>query len=191
MSSELRLRFSELRVPLKMTFRHASAARTHGESIWVEASRGELRGYGEGCPRPYVTGETRSSCKQWVGEWQAAIQRECQSLESMQSWVTEHSADIDRSPSVWCAIESALLDLFARERGQSVEAMLGLAAPGGPHLYSAVLGNDESWKTRFLIDQYLILGVKDFKVKLGGDLEGLCVIRIISNRTCRISKLGD
>lgn len=171
MSTELRLRFSELRVPLKMTFRHASAARTHGESIWVEASRGDMRGYGEGCPRPYVTGETRASCRQWVGAWQEAIQRECSSLEAMQTWVVEHSADIDRSPSVWCAIESALLDLFARERGQSVEAMLGLAAPGGPHLYSAVLGNDESWKTRFLIDQYLILGVKDFKVKLGGDLE--------------------
>lgn len=169
MKAELRLRFSELRVPLKMTFRHASAARTHGESVWVEASRGDLRGYGEGCPRPYVTGETRASCRQWVGEWQGAIQRACSSLEAMQSWVEEHAAEIDRSPSVWCAIESALLDLFARERGQSVEAMLGLAAPGGPHSYSAVLGNDESWKTRFLIDQYLILGLNDFKVKLGGD----------------------
>jgi L-alanine-DL-glutamate epimerase-like enolase superfamily enzyme len=55
--------------------------------------------------------------------------------------------------------------------GQSVEALLGLPAPGGPHRYSAVLGNDEPWKTRFLIDQYLILGLTDFKVKLGGDLE--------------------
>lgn len=42
--------------------------------------------------------------------------------------------------------------------------------PGGSHRYSAVLGNDESWKTRLLIDQYCIIGVHDFKVKLGGDL---------------------
>src|SRR2546426_9361120 len=60
MSQSVYLRFSELRVPLKMTFRHASAARTHGESLWVEASRGGHRGYGEGCPRAYVTSRTRN-----------------------------------------------------------------------------------------------------------------------------------
>ena len=65
MDDTLRLHFSGLRVPLKMTFRHASAARTHGESLWVEAVRGEHRGYGEGCPRPYVTEETRESVQRW------------------------------------------------------------------------------------------------------------------------------
>ncbi|HLK16869.1 MAG TPA: enolase C-terminal domain-like protein, partial [Fimbriimonadaceae bacterium] len=171
MNQNIRLRFSELRVPLKMTFRHASAARTHGESLWVEASRGPLLGYGEGCPRSYVTGETRSSCKQWLATWHEAIQSECTGLEALQAWVVEHTSDIDKSPSAWCAIECALLDLFARENGQSVEELLGLSPPGGPHVYSAVLGNDEAWKTRFLIDQYCILGLKDFKLKLGGDLE--------------------
>jgi L-alanine-DL-glutamate epimerase-like enolase superfamily enzyme/pimeloyl-ACP methyl ester carboxylesterase len=171
MTQPVRLHFSELRVPLKMTFRHASAARTHGESLWVEATRGDHRGYGEGCPRSYVTGETRESCKRWLGSWQGAIQAECTSLATLQAWLAAHTEAADASPSAWCAIELALLDLFARENGQSVEALLGLPAPGGPHRYSAVLGNDEPWKTRFLIDQYLILGLTDFKVKLGGDLE--------------------
>ena len=171
MNQPVRLRFSELRVPLKMTFRHASAARTHGESLWVEASRSAHRGYGEGCPRSYVTGETRASCRQWLATWQEAIQSDCISLDALRAWLAEHAAAVDASPSVWCAVECALLDLFARERGQSVEALLGLAPPGGPHVYSAVLGNDEPWKTRFLIDQYCILGLTDFKVKLEGDLE--------------------
>jgi L-alanine-DL-glutamate epimerase-like enolase superfamily enzyme/pimeloyl-ACP methyl ester carboxylesterase len=171
MHQPVRLHFSELRVPLKTTFRHASAARTHGESLWVEASRGAYRGYGEGCPRSYVTGETRASCKQWLTHWHQSIQTECVSLDALRAWLTEHTAAVDASPSAWCAIESALLDLFARERDQSVEALLGLAPPGGPHAYSAVLGNDAPWKTRFLIDQYCILGLTDFKVKLGGDLE--------------------
>lgn len=170
MTQPVRLHFSELRVPLKMTFRHASAARTHGESLWVEAARGAHRGYGEGCPRVYVTGETRASCKQWLGTWYQAIQSECTSLEALRDWLARNSSAVDASPSAWCAIELALLDLFAREREQSVEALLGLAPPGGPHVYSAVLGNDEPWKTRFLIDQYCILGVTDFKVKLEGDL---------------------
>jgi L-alanine-DL-glutamate epimerase-like enolase superfamily enzyme/pimeloyl-ACP methyl ester carboxylesterase len=171
MNQPVRLHFSELRVPLKMTFRHASAARTHGESLWVEASRGAHRGYGEGCPRSYVTGETRASCRQWLSTWQEPIQSNCISVDALRVWLAENAATVDASPSVWCAVECALLDLFARERGQSVEALLGLAPPGGPHVYSAVLGNDEPWKTRFLIDQYCILGLTDFKVKLEGDLE--------------------
>lgn len=171
MSERLQLHFSVLRVPLKATFRHASAARTHGESLWVEATRGDLRGHGEGCPRSYVTGETRASCKAWIGEWSAVVEAECTSFEALQAWVVTHEAVIDASPSAWCAVEMALLDLFARERSQSVEALLGLPEPGGPHRYTAVLGNDEPWKTRFLIDQYCVLGLTDFKVKLEGDLE--------------------
>jgi L-alanine-DL-glutamate epimerase-like enolase superfamily enzyme/pimeloyl-ACP methyl ester carboxylesterase len=171
MNQPVRLHFSELRVPLKMTFRHASAARTHGESLWVEASRGAHRGYGESCPRQYVTGETRASCRQWLGTWQGAIQSACIGLDALRVWLAEHTAAVDASPSAWCAIECALLDLYARERGESVEALLGLAPPGGPHVYSAVLGNDEPWKTRFLIDQYCMLGLTDFKVKLEGNLE--------------------
>lgn len=171
MNPPIRLQFSELRIPLKMTFRHASAARTHGESLWVEAARGADRGYGEGCPRAYVTGETRASCKQWLATWQKSIESSCTSLDALRGWLAEHGAAVDASPSAWCAIECALLDLFARERGQSVEALLDLPPPGGPHVYSAVLGNDESWKTRFLIDQYCILGLTDFKVKLEGDPE--------------------
>lgn len=167
----LHLQFSELRVPLKMTFRHASAARTHGESLWVEAMRGGLRGYGEGCPRPYVTGETRESVRAWLGDRAAQIAAECDSLDDLRAWTVTHEDEIDRSPSAWCAVEMALLDLFAQEQDTSVEGLLGLKAPGGPHRYSAVLGNDERWKTRFLIDQYCILGLTDFKVKLGGDLE--------------------
>ena len=171
MNEPVRLQFSELRVPLKATFRHASAARTHGESLWVQASRAAHRGYGEGCPRAYVTGETRESCSRWLATWQASIEAGCTSLEALREWLARNEAAVDASPSAWCAIECALLDLFAREREQSVEALLGLPPPGGPHVYSAVLGNDEPWKTRFLIDQYCILGLTDFKVKLEGDLE--------------------
>jgi L-alanine-DL-glutamate epimerase-like enolase superfamily enzyme/pimeloyl-ACP methyl ester carboxylesterase len=118
-----------------------------------------------------VTGETRASCKQWLATWAEAIQSHCINLDALRTWLDEHTSVVDASPSAWCAIECALLDLFARERGESVEALLQLAPVGGPHVYSAVLGDDEPWKTRFLIDQYCILGLTDFKVKLGGDLE--------------------
>jgi len=165
------LRFTLLRLPLKATFRQASNTRTHGEAVWLEARRGDLRGYGEGCPRPYVTGETLESCSAWLDARLEGIMAACTSLEAMAGWADAHEAEIDASPSSWCAVECALLDLFARERGISVEALLGQPEPGGAHQYSAVLGNDEGWKTRFLLDQYLIQGLRDFKMKVAGDIE--------------------
>lgn len=165
------LRFRQLRVPLKHTFRQASANRTHGESIWVEVSRNGTKGYGEGCPRRYVTGETLDTCEAWLNERLTDITARCTDYRSLCDWTEENEKEIDASPSSWCAVESAFLDLFARESGISVEALLDQPEPGGPHIYSAVLGNDETWKTRLLIDQYLIVGLTDFKVKLEGKLE--------------------
>jgi len=169
MSKPASLRFRQLKVPLKHTFRQASSTRTHGESIWIEAARNGVAGYGEGCPRSYVTGETLESCEAWLNERLDDIMASCLDLDALAAWSAEHEADIEASPSSWCAVEGALLDLFAREHEISVEALLGQPEVGGPYRYSAVLGNDESWKTRLLIDQYLIMGMTDFKIKLCGD----------------------
>ena len=172
MNQPVRLHFSELRVPLKMTFRQASAARTHGESLWVEAARGEHRGYGEGCPRSYVTGETRASCRQWLGTWQEAIQSECTSLDALRGWLAAHAGrQSTRRPRPGAPSSPRCSTCSRASAGKASRRCWVWPPPGGPHRYSAVLGNDEPWKTRFLIDQYCILGLTDFKVKLGGDLE--------------------
>ena len=56
--STLKLTLSSLQIPMKVSFKHASAERHVTESVWVTAERGGLKGLGEGCPRVYVTGET-------------------------------------------------------------------------------------------------------------------------------------
>ncbi|HEY6507524.1 MAG TPA: hypothetical protein VIY56_05900, partial [Vicinamibacterales bacterium] len=53
--------FHALAIPFVVAFRHASAERRETATVWVEARRGPHVGYGEGCPRPYVTGETVES----------------------------------------------------------------------------------------------------------------------------------
>ena len=79
------------------------AARTHGESLWVEASRGGLRGYGEGCPRPYVTGETRESVRAWLGDRAAQIAAECDSLDDLRAWTVTHE-DVFAEFRRWCLL---------------------------------------------------------------------------------------
>jgi len=92
-------------------------------------------------------------------------------LEDLTQWVETNESQIDRYPSAWCALEMALLDLFAREKGCSVEDLLGLTDIQRRGNYTAVLGDDNTWKYTTIADQCLVLGFSDFKIKLSGNLE--------------------
>ncbi len=59
----------QLHIPFRTAFSHSSATRVKTESIWVEiTSDNGLTGYGESCPRDYVTGETLSEAMAWIGK---------------------------------------------------------------------------------------------------------------------------
>jgi L-alanine-DL-glutamate epimerase-like enolase superfamily enzyme/pimeloyl-ACP methyl ester carboxylesterase len=160
-----------LQVALKTTFRHAAATRDEGESVWVQARRNGTEGYGEGCPRDYVAGDDLESSVRWVKDNFSTGKLDFETLADLQQWVEDNSAVIDKYPSAWCATEMALLDLFSREQGCTVETLLGLDNSKLCGRYTAVLGDDKKWKFTTLADQYLIRGFSDFKIKLNGNLE--------------------
>ncbi len=169
-SGNITIQATTLELSLKTTVRHASASRKKGESIWVKAQRREHTGYGEGCPRSYVAGDDLNSSLAWVNKVFGNTTCPIQTYEELVEWTGQNSSLIDTYPSAWCAVETALLDLFARERDISVEELLHLPTDRRHSRYSAVLGNDKPWKFKGQTDLYLIKGITDFKVKLCGDL---------------------
>ncbi|MBU1170620.1 MAG: alpha/beta fold hydrolase [Proteobacteria bacterium] len=160
-----------LQVTLKSKFRHAGATRHEGESIWVVASRKGLSGYGEGCPRDYVAGDDLTSSVIWARDYFQEGHDALACLSSMELWAQENCQLIDTYPSAWCAIEMALLDLFAREHGMGVEDLLHLGKIQRKGSYTAVLGDDHTWRYTYLTDQYLVRDMRDFKIKLNGRLD--------------------
>jgi L-alanine-DL-glutamate epimerase-like enolase superfamily enzyme/pimeloyl-ACP methyl ester carboxylesterase len=168
MNEKVSIRFMVLRLPLKLTVRHAAASRKEGESLWVCAKRGGFVGFGEGCPRDYVTGETMETCSEWLLQYKTEIEARCLSLHHLQKWSLEHALLIDKVPSAWCAVECALLDLFAREKGSSVESMLRQVGPVARYCYTAVLSDTKEWLFDFAVDNYLTRGLSDFAFKLSG-----------------------
>jgi len=61
------LEASELAIPFKGAFKHASAERHAMQSLWVRVySESGAQGFGEGCPREYVTGESISAALAFV-----------------------------------------------------------------------------------------------------------------------------
>ncbi len=170
-TESIHIEVQPLKIKLKSTFRHAGAERNEGESVWIRACRGEISGYGEGCPRSYSAGDDLESSVQWIRKNFSTGTIAFDSLDSVLGWMEKNETLIDRFPSAWCALEMALLDLFSREQNCSVEALLGITECQRKGRYSAVLGDDDKWKYSAIADQCLVRGLSDFKIKLNGDLE--------------------
>lgn len=160
-----------LEIPFKQAFTHATATRACTESVLVQATNSQgLIGLGEGCPRSYVTLETLESAKAFF-ETHRQSWEHLRGLEDLRTWMTDNRKLVDANPAAWCAVELALLDLWGKESGQSVEALLGLSELTGTFQYSAVLGTDSLTTFQKQATQFSALGFVDFKVKVSGCLE--------------------
>ena len=167
-----KLDLQKIEIPFHERFTHSSAERSETESIWITAqSESGQKGYGESCPRTYVTGESLISAKGFFAEHCTELIRSIRSLEDLKTWIEAHRLAIDENPAAWCAIELALLDLIAKGSRQSIEGLLGLSELAGLFHYSAVIGapNVKTFKNQVL--RYLSVGFADFKIKLTGELE--------------------
>ena len=186
-----KLVLNQIVIPFKVKFKHASAERAETSSIWVEAiSSNGLVGYGESCPRNYVTGETIASVQYFFSQYQAAISTEITSLSSLKAWATKHENAIDTNPAAWCAIELAILDLLAKQENKTIEQFLNLPALHGSFQYSAVLGDANIEAFKQSAEQYSQQGFTDFKLKLSGEIardkEKMAVMRQWSSENIRV-----
>ena len=167
-----KLVLNQLIIPFKVKFRHASAERTETSSLWVEAiSTNGLNGYGESCPRNYVTGETIASVQCFFSQYQEAICKEIISLSTLCVWAKKHQHALDANPAAWCAIELAILDFLAKQENKTIEQFLNLPALHGSFQYSAVLGDANIEAFMRSAEQYSQQGFTDFKLKLSGEIE--------------------
>ena len=164
----LELRFVSLPIPFRVRFGHASAVREQAENIIVAVRDAQGRvGLGEGCPRSYVTGETLASATGFIEKHRADFLG-LTSLDDLQHWMADRVRDIDVNPSAFCAVELALLDLFARQAEQPVESFLGVPSSCDATA-SAVYGTGKAWKFYAQAVLFRLNGMRDSKLKVSGD----------------------
>ena len=158
-------------VPFRRVFRHSSASREQAENFIIRVTvNHEITGWGESCPREYVTGETIETCRQFLKENEENL---CQitDIDSLLSWIDSHEKLIDQNPSAFCAIELALLDAFGRAHSVPVETLLGINPLNATTNYSAVLGDSPYLVYWLLAQRYRVRGFKSVKIKLSGNLD--------------------
>ena len=170
MPSIVKIKFYALQIPLRVSFKHASATRSAGYSLWLEVvSETGIVGYGESCPRDYVTGETFETAQRFYRRFEQEWITEIDDMNALRSWVFQHNDCIDQNPAAWCAVEMAFIDCWGRENKKSWEAILGNNEVDGRFNYTAVLGDQDEPTFRTQFEHYLDWGFTTFKVKLSGD----------------------
>ncbi|MEY9846236.1 L-alanine-DL-glutamate epimerase-like enolase superfamily enzyme [Streptacidiphilus sp. BW17] len=121
------LTVSTARVPMRRSFAHAAHVRDHAESVLVRCRLDGVTGWGEGAPRPYVTGETTESAQQVLTGENAALPltllRELRDSGAVFEQGPRALALLDlprllgglrRAPAAAAALETALLDAWCR-----------------------------------------------------------------------------
>ncbi|HZW33424.1 MAG TPA: dipeptide epimerase [Isosphaeraceae bacterium] len=178
------LKLFRVAVPLKKVVRHASFERSGSENlvVRVELAGGQV-GYGEGVPRPYVTGETIESTFGVLAahDWARRIGRPAdfrevvQRLEALRLPETEADPRGRAGNAARCALELAILDAFGRRFGESAGRTIDLATIEGlqrypaprPVRYSGAITSESplgEWRTALKIRLY---GFHQVKVKVG------------------------
>lgn len=163
---------TQLDIPFRHVFRHASAARDKTTTLWVKVtSIDNLVGYGEGCPREYVTGESLAGAMRFIQHHRASLIATVGDLESVKEWMSKNTSEVNQNPAAWCALELALLDLISRQANVPIEDYLGVPCLGQTFDYTAVIGVTNAEQCSAMLAKYQQLDMWDYKIKLSGDLQ--------------------
>ncbi len=172
-----------VRLALKHSFRHASASRECSENILVrcELMDGTV-GWGEGVPRPYVTGETPEGCVAQLAatEIGAQLGDDCDHWSEVVALCGRFEPQGERDDprgcngnALRCAVELSILDAYGQLFGESVQNVSRYVPWAAPVMnfsnavyYSAVIdaGSHSLWRKTLVRRLY---GFRDCKVKVG------------------------
>jgi len=179
-----RLDLYHVALPLKTKVKHASHERTVSDSLVVRVTLEDgTTGFGEGVPRPYVTGETIDSTFATLEEldWSRQVGRPVDFaglVRRLDALVLPETAADPRGMAgnaARCALELALLDAFGRRFGRTVGDAVRLAGvPGlrvrdrqGSVRYSGAITAASPARERASAWKMWLYGFRQVKLKVG------------------------
>ena len=160
-----------VRLPFRLTVRHALAARRETENLVVRLVDDAGReGWGEGVPRDYVTGESAATSFAHLAEalLPALVGVEVPGPEALAPAVVALLAPAAGSQTACCAAELALLDLAGKAFGRPAAAWFG-GARRATVRYGVVLPLLDPGATAAFLEDVRRLGAPHLKIKAEGE----------------------
>src|SRR5215212_9934809 len=178
------LRLFAVDLPFKVAFRHAAAARTTSDSLFLRARLDNgAEGWGESLPRAYVSGEHREQAFALLRDTilPALVGRSFRSLPEVVSFLEKCDGkappewvppDVPQT-SAWCCVDLALLDTFGRASGEPARPGTGVpaasAAALGRYRYSGVVSAGQGWSYAVSLLKMRAFRFPHIKLKLEHD----------------------
>ncbi len=165
-----------IRVPFRRTFEHASARRSHSENVLIHCvAVSGAEGWGETIAREYVTGENTGAVVKKIHGMKFELWM--RGFETA-SDVTDFCSDANLDGSVArCAVEIALLDCLAREKGLPLAKLIAASWPELasirdklPFNYTGPLDLGSGARTLTNAIKIRLFGFSAVKLKLSGRL---------------------
>lgn len=168
-----------MRIPFKIPFSHKLMTRSYSDSIIVRltADSGES-GFGEGIPRPYVTGETVSDCldhiqqvllplvEQYDFSGPSTHKDPMTLLSEINALLPDTGNDsVISFNASKAAVEIALIDLLLKQNGKSLGSLIPPVKESVT--YSAVITADSADSVKKIALKCGQYGIKQVKIKVG------------------------
>jgi L-Ala-D/L-Glu epimerase len=168
------IRVHPVRLPFRVGFSHSCTKGVYSDNVVVEvvSDGGKVRGYGEGAPRPYVTGESHATAASSIRHLAGlgAFPWEVRHVSAIWAFV-DSLPDGKEHNAALCALETAMLDALARAQHCAVMDYFPSGFATDRVFYGAVLplaGKGTILEMSRIIQA---MGIRRVKVKLGRDFE--------------------
>jgi muconate cycloisomerase len=172
MARLVRIELTKVDLPFRHPFRHAAAARSTSESLFLKCvTEDGAVGFGECLPRRYVTGETRdgafallecSILPRLVGmefDTMEEVRRFLEECDGKAPWLDSRTPQ----SAAWCAVDLALLDVFGRALGEPVRLV---NAHWDRFRYSGVVSAETRSKLLISLIKLKLYGIDQVKLKV-------------------------
>jgi muconate cycloisomerase len=167
-----RVNIYKIMLPFMNGFTHSRRNAFYSENIIVEisADKGGITGFGEGAPRPNITGQaeiTIARATSFVNSgW---FPWELNHVSQIREFVDRLPDRYDVNPAV-CAIESALLDVLGKREGKYITAYFPNRFYTDTVRYGAPVTLGDKNTITELCNRIKKIGIKQLRVKMGKDV---------------------
>jgi len=160
-------------LPFSIQFSHALRKRSTVKNIIVEvvAEKGAVKGYGEGAPRSFVTGESQESSAQSIHRFVKLDHFPWDIEDVSQIWNFIDSLKNEKSQNAaTCALETALLDVLGKHHKRNIIDYFSKDFITDKIFYGAALPIAGKQKFIELCQLIKKMKIKRLKLKMGKDV---------------------
>lgn len=186
----------EVRIPFRLTFRHATQARSQCHALLVKVTtEAGVEGWGEVHPRPYLTGETIKSCQSYCRDRLQPALFGIDFTSKVLPWDSMSEAyiraDSDRALAIWAGIDIAVTDAWSRtfaaplapllKKGDTTQGPQGISTTVE---VTAPIGLAPLPVQLAMVLAFRALGHRHFKIKIddAGSVANLSKIRLYAGK---------